>query len=41
MLFAGEDGVIYQSAVPATVLRESDSLVWFQLSGNVCLIVKK
>ena len=40
-LVAGEDGVIYQSAVPATVLRESDSLVWFQLSGNVCLIVKK
>ena len=40
-LVTGEDGVIYQTASPAVVLRESDSLVWLLLSGDTGLIVKK
>ena len=40
-LVSGEEGDLYQTGNAATVLRESDSLVWLSLSGDTGLIVKK
>ena len=40
-LVSGEEGVLYEKAGSSTVLRETDSQVWLQLSGNAGIIVKK
>ena len=40
-LISGDEGTLYQTSDGATVLRESDSLLWLLLSGDTGLILKK